>query len=150
MAKVCIICNKELSSGKAYRVKEDIIIRTIRKIKNALKIAYNNELFVCENDVKIHDEKRKKFERMLVLYIAFALIVVVLLIAIPLLAGTITIPGIFFSLLLGVILLIVPIIFTYAPARESELSEIKINNVAYLHEKKKELEKVSERKAKKK
>ncbi len=61
MVKVCII-GKEEVNGRSYKVKEDIIISSIRKLKNFFKIATGNELVVCESHKEEAIKKRKNFE----------------------------------------------------------------------------------------
>jgi len=85
LRNVCIICEQEGIEGKP--VKEDAILGSIRAIKNALKIATNRRLIVCETCVPKYTEKRGRFEKTLVQYVAISAIIVVGLIALPLIAG---------------------------------------------------------------
>ena len=84
--RVCIICEKE-PQGKAYAVKDDAVVRTIRGVKQRLGIARNNELFVCESCLPVYREKRKKFEKNLVLYVAIGVVIFVLLNGFQIMSG---------------------------------------------------------------
>lgn len=114
--KKCIICSKDILEGNAAKVKEDFIIDGIRKIKRVFNAAQGNELYVCENDVKNHAEKRKKFERNIVISSTIAILVILIIIGIPLFAGRFDI-GIFFSsIAIGLVIISVEILFEYTPA----------------------------------
>ncbi len=78
MARICIICEKE-PQGKAYRVSDDAIIKLIRGVKQKLGIARNNELYVDEACLPAYREKRRKFEKNLVFYVAVAAIIFLLI-----------------------------------------------------------------------
>ena len=117
--RACIICQKEIT-GNALRVKEDFIILGIRRAKQALHMAKNNELFVCENDVKTHQQKRKNYERDLVIFSVIAAIVFVALIVIPILSGKFNPIYILSSIFLSFVIILVPVFFKYAPAVEQQ------------------------------
>ncbi|MFZ5500640.1 MAG: hypothetical protein ACOY58_01830, partial [Candidatus Micrarchaeota archaeon] len=61
--KICVSCENDVAGKEAYPVKEDRIIRAIRSIKKALKIAQMNELYVCKDCLEAHGKKRKSFEK---------------------------------------------------------------------------------------
>ncbi len=86
MARVCIICEKE-PQGNAARVREDPIISTIRSVKGFFHMARNNELYVCENCLPKHREKRKAFERSMVLWVAIGVIVFIAMNALQVISG---------------------------------------------------------------
>ncbi len=115
-SKKCIICGKEVSGWNAARVKEDSIIASIRKIKQVLGVAQGNELYVCESDLRNHAEKRKKFERNVVISSTIAILVVLIIIGIPLLAGKFELITFFSSITIGILIIAVEILFEYTPA----------------------------------
>ena len=117
--KACIICQKE-TTGNALRVKEDFIILGIRRAKQAFNIAKNNELYVCESDIPVHQAKRKNYERDLVVFSVIAAIVFVALIVIPVLSGKFNIIYIVSSVFLSFVIILVPVFFKYAPAVEQQ------------------------------
>jgi len=107
---ICIVCRHE-KSGSA--VKDDVLIRSIRSIKQALNIAANNRLVVCEECAPAHRQRREAFERKLLQYGAFGAILVI---AFTLLSRTIQ--GFLMSLLLGAFVASLAI-FQYTPASEA-------------------------------
>jgi hypothetical protein len=122
MAKVCIICQKEIS-GSASKVKNDGVIEFIRRIKNALKVAQNNELYVCETDMKPYLDRRKRFEKDVVMYGILAIAVVVLLVGLPLLGGKFELGVLIYSILLGALVFVLGALIKYVPAVESGTPE---------------------------
>ncbi len=102
MAKVCIICEKE-PMGKAYQVRDDAIIKAIRAVKQRFGIAKNNELCVDEGCFQTYLEKRKKFERNFVFYVAVGVIIFVLINGLQLLYGKFSIVTFLASVLLAVV-----------------------------------------------
>ena len=58
---VCIVDGEEIEKG--YRVKEDFVIRTIRRIKGALGMLRNNRLYVCEKHLEEYKKKRKNYRK---------------------------------------------------------------------------------------
>ncbi|VVC01365.1 Uncharacterised protein [uncultured archaeon] len=75
MAKVCIVCEKEKSG---YPVEDDAVIHAIRRVKQAFKVARNNELVVCEDCLEEHRKKRQKYEKNLVMHVVIAAIVLII------------------------------------------------------------------------
>lgn len=63
MVKVCIIDQKE-SDG--IPVKDDLVLKSIRRIKQAFKISTGNQLVVCKTHLEEAKQKRSKFEKSLV------------------------------------------------------------------------------------
>ncbi len=120
--KVCIVCEKEITDNKATAVKEDRIIRTLRSIKGMFKIAKKNELYVCSEDLKKHEERRKSFEKGVLFASIGAGIVIVVIIAKTVLSGF---EG--WSIASGFVLagfiLMLPL-FRYTPAVEGGTSSI--------------------------
>lgn len=115
--KVCISCQQDVEGKKAVRVREDRIIRAIRAVKKALKIAQMNELYVCENDIKAHLERRRSFEKTLLLASILAGGIFILLIASMVLSGRFDAWALLSALVIAGFVLSLPI-FRYAPALE--------------------------------
>ncbi len=116
--KVCIDCQKEVSGKRAVRVKEDRVIRLLRWIKRVLKVSKENELYVCEEDLSKHMERRKSFEKaMLFLTVLVGIIVFLLLITI-IVSGRIEVWTILSAIMIGVLLLLFSLLFKYVPALE--------------------------------
>jgi xanthine/uracil permease len=75
MARVCIVCEK---GKEGYPVEDDAVILAIRRIKQAFKVAKNNELVVCEDCLEEHRKKRQKYEKDLVMHVVVAAIVLII------------------------------------------------------------------------
>lgn len=122
MAKVCIICGKEIKKIEgASKVKEDVVIESLRKIKKRFGIAKNNELFVCEEDYEKYREKRKQFERNFTFASALAAAILFLLIIVPIFFGSLpSLGSIFFGLVVGIFLILMALI-SYLPAVEGKV-----------------------------
>lgn len=117
MARVCWICEKEVKDGTPLKV--DVVIRFIREMKRKLGVLKGNELVVCAEHLPKYVEKRKKFERNLVLYATGAVLIAVGLPLIPLLAGGGFSPAtVCFSVLLAAMVLALSIL-NYVPALEA-------------------------------
>lgn len=99
MAKVCIVCYKEVSSN--HLVQDDIVIRAIRAIKQRLGNAKNNTLVVCDSCMAEHKKKRESFERSLVMYIALGGLVFLLFAFLPLMSGGFSIASLLLGLVVG-------------------------------------------------
>ena len=123
--KVCVVCREEIKSGKVYRVKDDKAIQFIRAIKTRLGIVQGNELCICAKDIKEQVEKRRKFEKELIIYSIVAAVIVVLFGAMPILAGNINFGAILGSLLVGVMIVLLFVVFRYVPAVDKEPRMIK-------------------------
>lgn len=103
MAKVCIICEKEPQEA-ARKVKDDAIIKAIRAAKQRLGIARNNELYVCEGCMPKYVERRKKFERNIVFYVALGVIIFVLINGLQLMGGVFSITAFIASVFLAILI----------------------------------------------
>ncbi|MBI5227625.1 hypothetical protein HY988_03495 [Candidatus Micrarchaeota archaeon] len=120
--KVCIICEKEIQ-GKAVAVKEDRIIRVLRTIKKTFNVAKMNDLYVCEEDKKKHEERRKSFEKGVLFASIGAGIVIVILLAKTILTGAIEAWSILSGLILAGFIILLPL-FRYTPAVEGMNSQL--------------------------
>jgi len=118
--KICIVCEKDVEGKSAVPIKEDAVIRTIRRVKQFFHIAQGNELYVCEEDMPKHMEKRRGFERSLIFFGVLAALVIVLLLGTLLLSGHFDIGAAVFALAVGVLILLFAVVFNYAPAIEEK------------------------------
>ncbi|HLD60059.1 MAG TPA: hypothetical protein VI912_03635 [Candidatus Bilamarchaeaceae archaeon] len=122
--KVCIVSQNELkgtSLRSARRVKDDFILGSIRKVKQFLRIAQNNELYVSKKHLAEYLEKRKKYEKRAGLFSAIAVIVVIVLIGLPLLSGIFDIVNVIAALFLGLLLITFALLPNYTPALEGKV-----------------------------
>jgi hypothetical protein len=120
MARLCIVSREEVPKGKGTPIKEDAIIRSIRKVKAKLGILQNNELVVSDEKLEEYKKKRSKFEKMAVIHTTVAAVFVILLVVGPLLMGAaFNIVSIFFALVLGVMIVALALL-GYVPALESD------------------------------
>ncbi|MCX8195324.1 MAG: hypothetical protein N3G22_04445 [Candidatus Micrarchaeota archaeon] len=101
MARVCIVCQKETKGG--YKVEDDLVINTIRKIKQGLKIAKNNELVVMEECLEEHKKKRERYEKNLAIHVVIGGILFVIFTILPLLSGKFSIQGLLMGLVFAVL-----------------------------------------------
>ena len=85
--KVCVDCQKEISGKKAVRVREDRVIVSIRWLKRLFKVSKENELYVCEEDMKKHAERRKSFEKSMMIFAVLAAMIFLLLLASIIISG---------------------------------------------------------------
>lgn len=120
--KICIICKKELTPAEikgAKRVVDDVVIKTIRKIKNFLNVASNNELYVCKEHLEEHNKKRKNYEKSIVLTLVFALVIFLGLTLLPVFnTGEININSMLLGLIVAVLLTLLNGLIKYTPTRE--------------------------------
>jgi len=117
--KICVSCETNVEGKKAYKVKDDRIIRAVRSIKNALHMAKNNELYVCENCLPKHREKRKSFEKSVLFGTVIAVVILVVLLGMLLLSGRFDIWAIISTFIISGFVLALPL-FRYAPAVEGD------------------------------
>ena len=120
MARMCIVSRKVVPKGKGTPIKEDAIIRTIRKIKGKLGILQNNELVVSDEKMEEYKKKRAKFEKMAVIHTTIAAVFVIALVIGPLLMGAaFNIVSVFFALVLGVMIVALALL-GYIPALKTD------------------------------
>lgn len=65
--QVCIVCGQEKG---AYPVEDDIVLRSIRSVKQATHSSTGNVLMVCADDVETARAKRSRFEKTAMTYAA--------------------------------------------------------------------------------
>lgn len=129
----CIGCDGlvDPSKKKCYAVNEDMVIRSIKKIKTSINdfirgfvkdfnIIKGYSLCVCEDHLKEFEEKRKKFERTLAINVIIALILFIGLSALPiLLTFNLNIVSFFGSLILALLIFFMSFIY-YVPTLSKE------------------------------
>ena len=115
--KICVICQKEIDGAP---IKEDFIIKGLRKVKQFFKAATGNRLLVCPNCVQAATKKRQDFEKTLLTYLGLGGIILVIMLVFAILSG-----GSLISLLQSVLFLVFLIIllaalslFNYFPSFE--------------------------------
>ncbi|MCS7109542.1 MAG: hypothetical protein NZ903_01965 [Candidatus Micrarchaeota archaeon] len=124
MARVCIV-GKEEVKGNYRRVKEDIVISTIRNIKRFFKIAAENELVVCDSHFEEAVKKRKEFESSLIKIVALVAVITVIAIILAILNNSLNlIPSTISLVILLFIFLIFVSLFKYFPAIEERAEEV--------------------------
>ena len=116
--RVCIECQQDVTGKKAAKVKDDHVIQFIRSIKRAVRLSKENELYVCEADLEKHNKKRKSFEKTLLIFGVLAAVVVLLMVGSLLLSGKLNITILIYSILMGVFIILLAVLFKYAPATE--------------------------------
>lgn len=127
MAKVCIVCEKEM---EGYPVEDDAVIHAIRKIKRKFNVAKNNELVVCENCLPEHKKKREKFEKNLVMHVVIAAVVLIIFFFVSIFSPSgISLSGIFLGMVLAALVVGMsvfnhwPKIAAKAAAREPRIAD---------------------------
>lgn len=116
MAKVCIICEKEVGSG--YSVIDDPVIKSMRAVKQATRTAKNNTLMVCGDCVEGYQKKRANFEKTFATYLVIAAIFVMALVMFPLLTTGFSLSALLLGLVFGAFILAIPILSSYSPRVE--------------------------------
>ncbi|MFH1447721.1 MAG: hypothetical protein ABIG39_02560 [Candidatus Micrarchaeota archaeon] len=96
MASKCIVCGKNKTG---VQVSEDMVIRSIRRIKQVLGIAKNNKLVVCKKCIPEHTKKRAAFEGKIVRYGGFGIIILIVFLLLSLSIKSL-VAGIFITLLM--------------------------------------------------
>ena len=120
---ICIVTGEEVSKG--YRVIDDPVIETLRKLKKALGRLQNNRLYVSEGALEEYNKRRKEFEKM-VFYASITLaLFFVLLWVLPLVRGDfetflkMVIPTLVLAVILSLLLLL-----KYVPRIEDRLTVV--------------------------
>lgn len=131
MSKKDIITKEDITSGEAYKVKNDLVIESIIKLKKFLGTYQGNELYVAKSSLEEYKKKRKEFEQSLIF--TSILIALIWLIGILSIFNNLSNLAQIFStilmLFLITFLLIIMIIFTrYIPNIEEKAEIIGENN----------------------
>ncbi len=116
MATVCIICEKE-TGGR--RVMDDFVIRAIRKVKSALRIAKNNTLVVCPGCIETYASKRTKYERDLVMHAIVGGMVLLLFALLPIFTTGFSLLPILLGLMLFALIMALSV-FSHCPKLEEK------------------------------
>jgi len=110
---ICVICRQE---KKGDKVEDDIYLETMRKIKNKLNIAANNTLVVCKDCLPKADEKRKRFERTIMVWgILMSLLFVMFMLMSP------TLLSIFLSIVAIIFFMFIAFLTSYFPNIEKQV-----------------------------
>jgi len=117
--KICIECEKNVEGMKAVKIKEDNVIAAIRKIKRAIRAAKENDLYVCEEHVKQHIERRKSFQKALILFGIAAVLIFILGLISMILSGNFNVIGFIAAVVISIFLILFAILFKYTPDVES-------------------------------
>jgi hypothetical protein len=117
--KVCISCEADVSGRKAYPVKEDRIIRAVRTVKKALRIARMNELYVCDACLEKHRVRRQSFEKSMLFASVLGGLIIIVMLGVMLLSGKLDLWAVVSSLIIGGFVMLLPL-FRYAPAVEAK------------------------------
>lgn len=116
--KIDIITKEEIKQGEAYRVKNDIVIDTIVRIKKFMGKYQGNELYVAKSSLEQYRKIRKDFENSILMVTVMAVAFLVLFV----ISGLNNIEQAIFSLLgaivLGGMLLLLVVLTKYIPAIE--------------------------------
>ena len=119
---VCIVDGKEIKRG--YKVKDDFVIRAIRKLKKRFGMLRNNRLYVCEEHLEEYKKKRRNYERMAMIVLGLIGLLFAGAIILPLFSGGFAweslIPFTIISVLMVLLLLTM-----HVPAIEEEITEVK-------------------------
>lgn len=122
--KVCIVCQKEVDGKKAVKVREDRIIKAIRRLKSIFRIAAGNDLYVCEEDLQKHLERRKSFEKSMLFFGILSVFVVMLLLFLVVMSGRFNLLVILSSFAIGAFILLFALVFKYAPGVENNVTSL--------------------------
>lgn len=76
MPTVCIVCQQQKDGTP---VKDDVILSSIRRIKQSLNIAKNNTLVVCAECLEEHKKRRQNFEKSMIQFGGLGLLILVIL-----------------------------------------------------------------------
>ncbi len=117
--KICISCEADVSGKKAWRVREDRVITTVRAVKKALHIVKMNELYVCEGCLPKHRSRRQAFERNMLFATVLGALIIVVMLGMILLSGRLDLWAVVSSFVIGAFVMALPILFSYVPALES-------------------------------
>ncbi|MFH1785556.1 MAG: hypothetical protein ABH842_03940 [Candidatus Micrarchaeota archaeon] len=115
MGKVCVICQTNVDGKEALPIKEDRIITTIRAVKRKFGVAQMNELYVCAKDLQNHSERRKSFEKSMMIATVLAGLILVVIILSIVLSGRLDLWPIISAFILAGAVIALPI-FKYTPA----------------------------------
>lgn len=106
---VCIVCRKH---KKGYPVMDDVVIKSIRLVKERFGVASGNRLVVCKDCVQEYEKRRKRFTR----YLAFHSLLAIVIVGLSALISF-TIRSIVLSILLAAFVLLLSLL-SYFPKAE--------------------------------
>jgi hypothetical protein len=115
--KICIIGEEDVGGTKAYKVIDDGVIRVIRRIKQIIRLAKNNELYVCSKCAETHGKRRRDFEKMLLYCAILGAVVILLLVANIIISGAFDILKLVAAFVVAALIMVMAF-FKYVPAVE--------------------------------
>ncbi|MCD6549102.1 hypothetical protein J7K41_00090 [Candidatus Micrarchaeota archaeon] len=122
--KICIICEKE---REGVPIKEDLVIRTIRRIKEKLGIAKGYKLVVCRECWEEYVKRRKSYERNMITWGLLGLAAVIFMGILFAITGAVNIVRMMTTLimLIAIFALMIGIVFItrYIPKTTMTLDE---------------------------
>jgi hypothetical protein len=119
MTKICVVCHKE-KQGRP--VRDDIVLKSIRRVKEVLKISTGNDLVVCPDDYEEAKKRRQDFEKSLLTAGGIGAVLGIILVVIAVISGR-DIIGILSSILFLIALVIIFALlsfYKYFPAVEEK------------------------------
>jgi len=120
---ICLICKKE---KRGVPIKDDIIIKSIRKIKRGLHIEKGNQIVICNECAGEYLERRKSYEKSLTTSTIITIVLFVSFLFLSILAGNLTIISLIKTIGLTIfvgILLIGINLLRYVPATVRPIEE---------------------------
>ncbi|MFH0885398.1 MAG: hypothetical protein V1861_06845 [Candidatus Micrarchaeota archaeon] len=116
--KMCVSCQLDVEGKKAFPIAEDRVIRILRAVKKALRIAQMNKLFVCEACMPKHMERRRSFEKTMLFASVLAGIMLLIMIIAPILSGRFEALAFVSGFIVAGFIVLLPVMFKYVPAVE--------------------------------
>lgn len=128
-SNVCIICGREVNPQEAVPVKDDIFIRTIRKIKKRFGTLRNNKLYVCKDCWEQYKKERNSFINGIMLWSVLIGVLFAILIGSLIFSGfdIQSFIGITVGTLILWIMAMVIQLYRYRPATEYSMEDLKHN-----------------------
>lgn len=123
--KMCVSCQLDVEGKKAFPIQEDRVIRAIRAVKKAFRIAQMNKLFVCEACMPKHMERRRSFEKTMLFASVLAGIMLLIMIIAPIWNGRFEAFTLISGFIVAGFVVMLPVMFKYVPAVEGVSSSIK-------------------------
>ncbi len=123
---VCFICGEKVNNKKAVPIKDDIIIKGIKKVKEKTGKVKNNKLYVCEDCWDVYKKERKSFINGIFISSLFVGIIFTLLVLGPIFLGSFNLGAVINLTIVCLVLwgfLMVIQMYKYRPATEYELGE---------------------------
>jgi len=124
MARVCIVDRK---NKDGIPIRDDFILKSIRRIKETLNVSTGNQLIVCKDHIEEAKKRRTKFEKSLMTSAGLGAVIGVILLLISLFSGR-SLIGILQSVVLLAFLVVLMAslsLYQYFPAMQEKNSKSK-------------------------